>query len=316
MQTSPGAYQDIVFVCGALRSGTTLLHLMLDHHPRISNPGELDFFFECPRSSDGSPDIGAYREKLRRHPFFLKSGLSIDETLGYVDLVRSFADQLRQPEQALTINIHRHFDRIPEVFPEARYIHLLRDPRDVARSSIGMGWSGNAYHGVDHWIASESDFAALANALSADRIHRLKNEALILDPEAELSKICEFLGLSYDPAMLSYPDGSTYGAPDPRLVEQWRTKMSEAELSAIEWKLGDMLADRGYAASGAPIREPSAFEKMKLRWANRIGRLRFVAKRFGLFWTILEVLTRRAKLPFLRSAVRRHFNAVSEEYLK
>ncbi|MDZ7627639.1 MAG: sulfotransferase [Parvularculaceae bacterium] len=44
----PTKEDDIVFICGALRSGTTLLRIMVNHHPQLSNPGEMDFLFEPP----------------------------------------------------------------------------------------------------------------------------------------------------------------------------------------------------------------------------------------------------------------------------
>ncbi|KJV06249.1 sulfotransferase [Methylocucumis oryzae] len=37
---------QLIFICGALRSGSTMLRLMLDHHPNIVNPGEFDFLFD------------------------------------------------------------------------------------------------------------------------------------------------------------------------------------------------------------------------------------------------------------------------------
>jgi hypothetical protein len=51
--------------------------------------------------------------------------------------------------------VHRHYDRLLRLWPEARFIHLVRDPRDVASSCIGMGWAGNVWTGVTRWIEAE-----------------------------------------------------------------------------------------------------------------------------------------------------------------
>ena len=46
-------------------------------------------------------------------------------------------------------------DRLTRIWPDARFIHLVRDPRDVARSVIPMGWAGNTWVGVERWMEAE-----------------------------------------------------------------------------------------------------------------------------------------------------------------
>lgn len=307
---------DVVFICGALRSGTTLLRLMIDHHPLLNNPGEMDFLFECPRLENGEPDLKAYKAQLTVNRIFLDKNLPIDETLDHHSLVRSFVSGVRQPGKVLTINIHRHFERIPELFPNARFVHLLRDPRDVAHSSIGMGWSANVYHGVEHWIDSETSFERLREMAPQDRIFSLKNEDLIHDPERELTALCAFLGVAYDAAMLSYPEKSTYSAPDASLVEQWRRKQSKQEIGLVEGRLGSMLADRGYKASGMEPVHPNALQKLLLKLENKLGRFSVSARRNGFFLTLLRIVSDRLPIEPLRRRVRLKLNERAVKYLK
>jgi sulfotransferase family protein len=308
--------RQIIFVCGALRSGTTLLRLMLKHHPQMSNPGEMDFLFECPTGADGKRDIEAYKSFLRLNRIFGATGLPIDETLDYTDLVHSFVAGVRQPGKVMSVNLHRNFERVPEIFPDARYIHLLRDPRDVARSSIGMGWAGNVYHGVDHWIDSERSFEKLEGQISADKIYSLKNEDLIADAERALTPLCAFMGVPYDARMLTYPENSTYSAPDIALVNQWRRLQSEREVGLVEGKMGMMLRARGYAPSGYKVLIPNRFERMRLQTGNRIGRLRTVLRRYGPVLTGLDIVSRRLPLPGLREVVQRRMNEKAVQFLK
>ena len=75
------AIDEPVFLVGSVRSGTTLLRLMLDHHP------ELAFFHEFPFAVELSvgpewPDMGEYFEYLRGHRIFRESRLAIDSSLG------------------------------------------------------------------------------------------------------------------------------------------------------------------------------------------------------------------------------------------
>lgn len=312
----PPADRDLVFVCGALRSGTTLLRLMINDHPGLSNPGEMDFLFEPPPMKDGRRDMAAYARELAYNRVIEKLALKFDQTLDYPDQVCAFVRQLRTPGKRLSINIHRHFDRIPGIFPAARYVHLLRDPRDVAKSSIGMGWAGNAYHGVDHWIASERDFEKLAAIVPARRIHRMRNEDLVRAPERELAGLCAFLGVAYDPLMLDYPSHTTYGPPDPRLVEQWRNDATARDLGLVEGKLGDMLASRGYAPSGAKGLRPGPVERFCLRTQDRWGRWRFMIRRNGLAVMAADLVGRRLSIAPLAAYARRAKAAAAARHVK
>lgn len=312
----PPIEDDIVFVCGALRSGTTLLRLMIDSHPALSNPGEMDFLFEPPSASNGAVDMDAYAEALSTNRVFNSLGLKFRDGLSYEDQVRDFVRQFRVPGKRLTVNIHRHFDRIPAIFPNARYVHLLRDPRDAANSAIGMGWAGNVFHGVDHWINSERDFDRLAAKVDTGSIFTLKNEDLVRNVQEELGRLCEFLGVGYDAAMLDYPSRSTYGAPDPKLVEQWRRRMSEREIALIEGKTAAMQAARGYELSGiAPI-TPSALGRLFIRLDNSWRRWRFARNRYGALLAILDPLSRLAPIPGAKGFVRRKKAAADAGHLK
>ncbi len=302
---------EIVFICGALRSGTTLLRLMLNHHPALSNPGEMDFLFECP-----DRDVVAYREQLKLDRIFLSTGMPVNDALDYPALVHSFVDTLRRPDKRLSINIHRNFERIPAVFPNARYVHILRDPRDVARSSIGMGWAGNVYHGADHWIRSEQSFDRLRRLVPADRIYEIKNETLVTEPSRELGSLCAFLGVPYDAAMLSYPDQSTYSAPDPSLLYQWKREQSRREVGLVEGRVGAMLEAAGYEPSGYGAIVPNTLERVALNAGHRWGRLMFSVRRNGLALTLADIVSRRLPLEGWRRKVVMRLNDKEARHLK
>ncbi|MEJ1487439.1 MAG: sulfotransferase [Candidatus Sedimenticola sp. (ex Thyasira tokunagai)] len=131
-----------VFIVGPVRSGSTFLRLMLDFHPDINNPGECDFLFDMVSDSGKYPGLNAYKNWLSTNMVFQAKVLKVDSNVEFRDLIHSFVSQLESENDVLTMNVHRHFHRIPHLFPDARYIHLLRDPRDVARSCIGMEWDG------------------------------------------------------------------------------------------------------------------------------------------------------------------------------
>jgi hypothetical protein len=148
-----------IFIFGALRSGTTMFRLMLDAHGSISNPGEFDFLFDALTPDKSHASGWRYdRAQLEDNVAFNVHGLTIAPNCDGRDHLAGFLDQLdRRSDGVLTINVHRNIGKVRALWPGCKIIHLLRDPRDVARSSIGMGWAGTLYHGVEHWIKSETD---------------------------------------------------------------------------------------------------------------------------------------------------------------
>ena len=308
--------ENPVFVYGALRSGTTVFRLMLDSHIAVFNPGEVDPIFDhLHRDASGvwRYDLTA----LRENRVFQNRGLTIPEGLDGTALLDNFLDQLRGRGQGVfTLNIHRGIGRAMELLPNARVIHMLRDPRDVARSSIGMGWAANTYHGVDHWIGTERDWDAAAGRIPPESVLDLRYEALLNDLEGQLRRVCDFLGIAFAPGMLDYHLSSSYGPPDPKLVEQWRRKAAPHELSLLEGKIGDLLEGRGYVPSGHSPALPGTFERLRLSLGDRLGRWRAAAKRFGLWTMVMEKLTRRLGLKDANRVYRKRMNATIAKTLK
>ena len=128
-------------------------------------------------SDDGKyPDAESYRDWLKTNRILLAKGLSIDESLTFDELIYSFISQYESDVLVLTMNIHRHVNRIPYLFPNARYLHLLRDPRDVAHSCIGMGLCGHFYYGVDIWKHAVQSWDKLKTHLNDDQYVEIKYE--------------------------------------------------------------------------------------------------------------------------------------------
>jgi len=304
------------FICGALRSGSSLMHLMLDHHPCLKNPGEFDFLFDQITDNGKFPEIERYPEWLSTHRIFQSKNLEIDESLPYVDLINSFISQLSEPDKLLALNIHRHFDRIPAVFPNAKFIHLVRDPRDVARSSIGMGWAGNVYYGVDHWIDTELSWKRLQKKISPERYFEINFEDLILSPDATLKRLCLFLGVAYSKEMLNYADDSTYSKPDPSLVYQWKTKLTVREIQFVESKAQELMQELGYELSGHPLISIELFERLRLKISNKIFKVKFTIKRYGFALYIKERFSRLFRLEAMNKQVAIAKNVISNKHLK
>jgi hypothetical protein len=306
------------FLIGAERSGTTLLRLMLDAHPLISWLNEFEYAVDKIVSSDGWPDLDSYADWLSTHRVFRATGFSIDRSLNYPSLVKSFLAQKRQKDKKPIIGAtcHRHYDRLLRIFPQAKFIYLLRDPRDVARSNIGMGWAGNVWYGVDRWIKAEELWRKIKSHLANNHYFEVRYEELITYPEDTLEVICQFLNIQYDRRMLGYPEYTTYSRPNPDLIEQWKKKLSLKELEVVEFKAKGLMTIRGYNFRSDTQNKPSSTELLFLYLQNKCFKINFRIQRFGLGLFLSDYLTRKLNLSGWNRELRMKMNAIEKKYLK
>ena len=281
----------IVVCYGALRSGTTLLRLMLNQHTSLHCPGEADFLVDHLTFGQGGEAV-VDTEALSRNRFYTSLGLNVPPSQGREAVIEMMTSMNPDPSQTLVLMLHRGMHDFHKLFPDVPVVHFLRDPRDVARSSIGMGWAGNVYYGSTHWIRTEKEWDRAEQELGLKADLDFYYENLIREPKKTLSRFLDVVGLKWEEKMLDYDKGSTYEKPSEALVEQWRHKQSETELALVEGRVGDLLTRRGYAPSGSPPRHPSWKEARALKWQSKwyVWKSRF--KRFGLLDPILEMLGR------------------------
>lgn len=303
-----------VVVYGALRSGTTLLRLMLDGHPRLSCPGETDFLFDHLTGTGRDPRYN--HDALERDRIYRAHMAKYADTPLESRSPDAFISRIAGQDRIAVLMLHRHVDRVLDLYPDMRFVHMLRDPRDVARSSIGMGWAGTTYHGVGHWIDTETGWQAVAGRLPEKQVLTLRYEELIRDAEGELQRLCAFCGLDYDPDMMSYASSSTYDRPNPKLVEQWKRKQTPEEIALVEGRIGPLLGAAGYAPSGhAPItltalhRFGLALANRKAVWADRI-------RRFGLLDPLIVAVCRKLGLGRMGGRAQRRIDGKTLQYLK
>lgn len=237
-----------IFVVGVARSGTTLLSAMLSAHARLDCGPESRLFARLRHLGDGE------RAALMAPASW--PGPAVDFILGLanqdhpiVELFGLTADDIRtwltaRPPsvvamlEALTVQhaeragkarwvekTPRHLlmlDTLRELWPDSRIVRIVRDPRDVAMSLSRMPF------------ATDSVIANLVRVDYDDRLSRgfmardpgtmtLRYENLLAEPEAELRRICEFVGEEFDPGMLA---SRAEGAPVAGAHEWWKAAVA------------------------------------------------------------------------------------------
>jgi hypothetical protein len=179
-----------------------------------------------------------------------------------------------------------------------------------------MGWAGNVWTGVERWIEAEGLWVQFSQKLPAEQQIELTYEELISDPVNTLNRLCNFIDIPYDPAMLSYPQKTTYDFPDSSLIAQWKRKMSEREIQLVESRISSMLVERGYQLSGLPLLTVTSAMEQRLKLQNWWSRIQFRFQRFGLILFLSDYLSRKFGIRQWQKRVKLQINAIEKAYLK
>jgi hypothetical protein len=290
---------------------------MLDHHPEVAWCSEFEYSVDRMGDGAGFPEMAGYIAWLERDRIFRLHGWQIDRSLDYPRLMDSFLRQKLGCKSVIGATVHRHFPRLLKIWPHARFIYLLRDGRDVAKSSIAMGWAGNMWSAMDRWTIAEETWCELRASLAEDRWIEVRYEDLIAEPVQALTHICRFLGVNFDRAMFDYVRATrTYGLPDPRLTQQWRKKLSPEEIRQAETKAGALLRARGYELSGLPPLEVTAALERKLRRQDRLERIKHRTGKFGLWLVLGETISRRLRIESLQHYCAERIDRIDNANLK
>jgi Sulfotransferase family len=315
--TPPEPLPSFPFVVGEARSGTTLLRVMLDAHPQLSIPPESYFVsglypFRSRYERGGAFDLGRFSHDLLGLHKFRDWDLPAEALSnafaapmpggGYADAIR-----LLYATYAAAHDKPRYGDKSPgyvarmklltQLFPEARFVHIVRDVRSVALSLVEMPqeWGTRSVpEGAARWRHRVGRGHAEGTALGPERYLEVRYEDLVADSDRELRRVIEFLLLPWDDAVLRYaerglsrvPEGSQaiHGnvARAPTKTRDWREQMTPEDLETVEAIAGDVLTQMGYERA-VPSPSPAAQERGLaivaawedyLRRKKRRGRLR------------------------------------------
>ena len=300
-----------IFVTGYRRSGTTLLGNVIDRHPAIAVFVESFFI---PRYYYTQTMFWP----LRREANFLRlarsitgeeparqNHLTLDE--GQVRSIQertlpALVDALLT-EWARGRGKERWADKSPgyitkmpvlaRMFPDARFIHIIRDGRDVWLSLKNLRWEKDVVKVAGDWARSVVFARSWASRLG-DRYLEVRYERLVAHPEEEARRITDFLGAPYAPAMIE-PDEGGPGNPalvgwpnvdraiDPGNTKKWMGRLDERERAAFHFCARGLLQTLGYDV-------PADRYAASQRWAVGLGRLRARVQR------PFQVLTRASRL--------------------
>ncbi len=280
-----------VFIVGAERSGTTLMRVIMAAHSKISIAPEaliFDFLYDkYNKGSDvNSENIQVVLEDLVNVDKFKDWGISkaelekeveeLDEInfkniiqIPYIIYARNQGKVIwgdKNPLHSLKI------EEIISVFPDARFIHIIRDGRDTVLSLRETEWgTKDVNEAATDWV----NFVSSANTsakVHSNNVVEINYENLVSNPEEVIKNVTDFLGIEFEKSMLEFYKENA----KKKLIPSWQrsfhqntyraiTKsrsgrgiatLSPSDLFKVQTIEVDVLVDNGYDLVSLPSKQP------------------------------------------------------------
>jgi Sulfotransferase family len=274
-----------LFIVGCARSGTTLLQRIVDAHPDVAIIHEMHWVTGYLKSrkvrkpeDPVTPELVTgllenhrfARLRIRREDFeeMFGSGEPIPYAEFLTGIFDLYGEEAGKPLVGNKTPAYvRHLPELHALWPYSRFVHLIRDGRDVYLSVMNWNRAEAALGRYITWPEDPVSTTALwwkrkvllgqegGRSLGRSLYHESRYESLIAQPADECAALCSFLDLPYDAGMLRFDEGRETTDPiDPdhpwmpitRGLRSWRLQMPEAEVETFEAAAGDLLEELGY----------------------------------------------------------------------
>ncbi len=268
------------FIIGSGRSGTTLLRMILCSHSKITIPPETWYIIPLVKELPINKmldrlQISRAIDIVTSHYRWPDMGISTKELISKInDLKVLFLKDILNIIYDSHLKLHgksRWGDKTPPyiqivpelnaLYPDAKFIHLIRDGRDVTKSFHDKRWFGPFLHkNVKEWKSSINISATYKNKEYSNRIIEIKYENLVTNIEDVVRKICLFIDESFEPQMLQWRKNIKDNVPlreidihnklfrPPRHSDlyRWQRELNKKEIFIIEAHLKRELNVAGY----------------------------------------------------------------------
>ena len=217
------------------------------------------------RIDRGGLSLEDFSELLRQHEAQARGFATAEDRLRLIEAC-AVRKMQREAKKHWGLKCGGGFEQYQALFPQARFINVIRDGRDVLASQLNTGKFEPVPEELGRsWARTHHRFRDLVRAGKL-RGHELFYERLATDPEREVRALCGFIGIAYDPRMLAFHKGDLtifranhismprISVPiDTRMIGRWRSDLTPAQAEAFCRGAGDAMAEFGYleAASAA-----------------------------------------------------------------
>ncbi len=291
-----------VFIIGAQRSGTTLLRLMLNAHPAYCVPEESTFLMPLLRKiksgkSTFSPaEFESFLSYLRKNSQFALWGITVENLdkkfrcvsrIDITECITFLFNEYCLLEQKSgwadkTPSYFRMVDVLSKIFPTAKFIHIVRDGRDLYLSWKKMDpTKSNPAVMAKEWCYKVNLATKLLNECASDRYMEIRYEDLARDSAGILNSLCEFLAIEYTEKMLEYwkKSESYIGKHHSKLIftgvsdtsiDKWKTSslVEQRDIQVFEIFAVKVLMEKGYVVELSKV---SHLFFVKAYWTLLLG---------------------------------------------
>jgi hypothetical protein len=322
---------EFSFLISSERSGSNLIRVMLDSHRSVCAPSSPHFirlllplqeYYRARDSREGNALLQKhFAELLALRPHGWKTtreailALPVAEDGGFPQIFTAIYrhEASLQGKSHLFIKdngVINHVGELLRLFPDARFVYLVRDCRDFV-----LSWLRSANHVRNLRVAAsqwqreqEQALAALASPLGKARILLVRYEELIGDPEASGRRICAHLGLEFDPGVLRFNEGrqarqhagvyANWKNLDKPILNNNRDKfltgMNEVQIRQIEAIAYDTLQSLGYKIFHASGRSDPGLPEQRNYLPMAWNVIRMLVDR-NVSWSEVRDRVRRAR---------------------
>jgi hypothetical protein len=217
---SPTPFSGPLLIVGMQRSGTKLLRDLLNQHPQVGIPRVETHFI--PWFVHRYPEAPAVRDKKALDRFYsdfcrttffqnmhargqtvtLNQLTAAVDAPGWPGIFSAILRLFRPPGKPAdavwgdkTPTYLFHMPLLKELFPEARFLHIIRDPRDYAMS-VNKTWGKHMLRAAVDWRRGVERGRAFGRSLGAD-YKEILYEELLSQPHDTLADVCAFIGLEF-----------------------------------------------------------------------------------------------------------------------
>lgn len=245
-----------LFIVGCVRSGTTLVRDLLRRQPNIICPEETHYFrYGEPFRTSASINTHLNSATLKKHREI--DGIPEIEFQKMLDLAQTRGELLRlhvnYMAKARGMVSFRWFDKTPqniygvalihEEFPDARFLHLVRNPLNVVASlKLGKIIKVSDIHGAcNYWLEAVTIMHQLKPVLG-DFLLEMRYEDITENPATSMQKILKFSGLG--DAFNLYRNADTHAERN-----QYCDVLTSEEQEIVRQRCGDVAQRYGYHLS-------------------------------------------------------------------
>ncbi len=215
-----------IFIIGEQRSGSNLLRMMLNKHTAIAAPHPphilqrihplLPYFGDIQQEKPFQALVQATCELIARNPIpwdialdpaYIVQQSKERSLIGVFDAIMTQYAQAQEASTWVCKSMQNVYfaSELESFFPQAKYIYLHRDPRDVVvsfqKAIIG---EKHPYLITQRWVKLQKACIALQHQMPSDRFYTLSYQNLTNDPQTTLQQLCQFIGVSFETNMLDY----------------------------------------------------------------------------------------------------------------